>query len=287
MSQTYAEFLKSQGAGEEEIKLLDTPIGRKAYEKMLADADQARLDGEAAKAAAKKDREQLEGWFSTTAVPEFKEMERRAIAAEAESAKARAAWKAAQERGLVDLEQLKALGYDTGAPTTPAAPAAPALPAGFDPAKYITTDSLKGLSDGVGDGLAVLQDIVMEHAQLFPDKPLRVRELRKEAVAHGKTVEQYWSEKYNVIAAREKKAADDKAAWEAKLREEGAAKARTELAAQYGNPELRPGVPSTNAFTKRAETGRDKQPWQRADDASNDRVQRATQRIIERQNVTH
>ena len=85
---TWAELLKSQGVADEDIKILDTPATRKAFEKLQADAEAAIKAGDDAKAAAKKDRDQLTGWFNETAVPEFKEMERRAIAAEAEAAKA-------------------------------------------------------------------------------------------------------------------------------------------------------------------------------------------------------
>lgn len=283
MSQTYAEFLKSQGATDEDIKLLDTAIGRKAFDKMNADAEAARAEGAAAVAAAKKDREQLTGWFNETAVPEFKDMERRSLAAEAEAGKARAAWKAAQERGLVDLEQLKALGYDT---TVPPVKTPTGLPDGFDPSKFITRDDIKGVADNAGDGLAVLQDIVMEHAQLFPDKPLKVRQLRQEAVAAGKTVEQFWLERYGVTAAREKKATDEREAYAKKLREEGAVAERTRLASQYGNPDTRPMVTSSFSFTKKTGNEQAKQPWERNDDASNDRVRRAAERLIEKQSGT-
>lgn len=279
---TYAEFLKSQGATDEDIKLLDTAIGRKAFDKMNADAEAARAEGAAAVAAAKKDREQLTGWFNETAVPEFKDMERRSLAAEAEAGKARAAWKAAQERGLVDLEQLKALGYDTNPANPNPANPNPSLPAGFDPSKFVTRDDIKGVADNAGDGLAVLQDIVMEHAQLFPDKPLKVRQLRQEAVAAGKNVEQFWLERYGVNAAREKKATDEREAYAKKLREEGAASERQRLASQYGNPDTRPMVTSSFSFTKKTGNEQAKQPWERNDDASNDRVRRAAERLIEK-----
>jgi len=283
---TYAEFLKSQGATAEEITVLDTTVGRRAFEKMQTDAAAAIAAGETAAAAAKADREKLNKWFNDTAVPEFKEMERRAIASESETAKARAAWKAAQDRGLIDVAISHDLGYDVDAP--PPAPKDTPL----DTSKYVTRDNLvetlKPSMENVGESLATLQDIVMEHAQLFPDRPLRVRDLRRDAVAAGKTVEQFWTEKYGVTAAREKRDTDTKAAYEKRLRDEGAAEARKELASQYSNPDARPLVPSNSPFTKRPATGRDKQPWERMDDASNDRVARATAKLIERSSgVTH
>jgi len=279
---TWAEFLKSQGATDEDIKVLDTPVARKAFDKQQADAEAAVRAGEDAKAAAKKDRDQLTTWFNDVATPEFKEMERRAIASEAEAAKAKAAWNAAQERGLIDQAQLDALGYKKE--TNP--PANSPLPPGFDPKQFIARDEAKQVFDQVGDNLAALEDLVMEHKLLFPDKSLKVRDLRREAVAAGKTVNEYWEQKYGVPAARQKYEDDRRTAYENKLREEGAAKARSDMASQYGNPEARPLVPSSSPFTKRVESGRDKQPWERQDDPVNDRVARATEKLLKRQAET-
>jgi len=282
---TYAEHLKSLGATDEDIKILDSPLARKAFEAQAAEADRARQEGEAAKAKAKETSDNLRKWFDETAVPEYKEMERRAIAAEAEAAKGRQAWKSAQERGLVDLETVKSLGYDGDAPKPPVTPT---LPAGFDPSKFVTQTDITGLADRAGDNLAAMQDLVMEHAQLFPDKPLRIRDLRREAVAAGKNVDDYWMSKYGVAAAREKRESEIKAAYEKRLKDEGAAEERGKWASQYGNPDARPLVTSNSPFTRRTESGRDKQPWERQDDPVNERVARAAEKLIKRQaELTH
>jgi hypothetical protein len=272
---TYAEYLLSQGATPEDVAILDKPVARKAFEA----AEIARREAAEIKSKAEKDKAELNNWFNQTAVPEYKEMERRAIAAEAEAAKARQAWESAQERGLVDLAQLEALGYTK----KDGKPAVSDDKPPFDTSKFLTVDSARPLLDGAGEGLAVLQDIVMEHTLLFPDKPLRVRDLRREAVAAGKTVEQYWTDKYQVASAREARETKQREAYEAKLREEGRQAAVSELAGKYANPDVRPMVSSSSPFTARPATGRDKQPWERQDDASADRVARATQKYLERQ----
>jgi hypothetical protein len=277
---TWAEYLKSQGANDEAIKVLDTSDARKAFDVMQAEATAARNEGKAAKDKAEADRVKLETWFRDVATPEYKELERRAITAEAEAGKAKAAWQAAQERGLIDIAQLEALGYKKE--TTPTTIAAPA--GGFDEKAW--NQRLIDMANGAGDGLAAMQDIVLEHNLLFPDKPLRVRELRAEAVKAGKNIDVYWSEKYSVPAARDAREKKIKDEYETKLRKEGHDAAVLELAGKYANPETRPLMPSSNPFTVRKDSGRNVQPWQRQDDASVDRVVRATQKLIERTNST-
>jgi hypothetical protein len=279
----YAEYLKENGATEEEIKILDTATARKAFDKLQNDGKADRDAAANDRAAAKKERDNMTNWFEQTAVPEFKDMERRAIASEANEAKLKVAWQSAYKQGVVSLEQLQALGINADGTPPPPKDNAGGLPPGFDPSKFVTADSLKGIADTAGDGLAALQDIVMEHAQLFPDRPLRVRELRREAVANNMLVENYWMQKYGVSAAREKRAADEKAAYEKRLREEGAAEVRREFAA-HGNPDVRPFVNSANPWTERKKAAGDKQPWERSGDNVTDRVNRATTKLVDRMN---
>jgi hypothetical protein len=262
---------------------LDTPEARRAYDSLQIESEKVRAEAASVKEAAEQTSAKMRKWFDETAVPEYKEMERRAIAAEAEAAKARTAWQSAQERGLVDVAQLEALGYKKEA-----ASAAPvAATSGFDEKAW--NQRLVDIANGAGDGLAAMQDLVMEHSVLFPDKPLRVRELRAEAMRAGKNVDEFWTTKYNVVAAREAREKKIKEEYESKLRAEGAATERAKFASEYANPATRPLSPSSNPWTKRPDSGRDKQPWDRQDDASVDRVQRATEKLITRmsQQTTH
>lgn len=275
---TLAELLKSQGASEEDIKLLDTPIARRAFEAQ----QQAVTDATTAAAAsdkAKKDYEaQVDRWHNEQILPAYQRMEAESITSKAELAKAKAVLLSAQDAGLLKIAADMGFKQDG----TPAAPVNNGTP-NIDTSKFVTADRLNELVETAGNGLAVLQDIVMEHAQLFPDRPLKVRELRAAAVAERKSVEQYWSEKYGVPAARDKRDADAKTAYEARLRKEGADAATQAFADRYGNPDTRPLVPSVSPLAPRTDgSGRDKMPWD-SNDRSNDRVKKATSAVIAQQ----
>lgn len=275
MAVTFEEFLRANGASDEDLKALVTPASRKAY-----DAMQSRLaESERLRQIAETDRQNFQNWYDKDALPAYEKMQRETVAARAEAAKAREAVIALQAQGLADIA--KDLGYnEDGTRRTPDAPN-PAAPA-FDPAKYPTLDQITGFMDQAGDGLAALQDMVAEHTQLFPEQRLNVRELRKAAVAAKKNIVQFWEEKYNVPAARTAAETRSREAYEKKLRDEGAASARAELASHYGNPETRPLATSSSPWTPRSDRGRDKQPWERDENAAaRDRVQHATTKVVE------
>lgn len=278
---SYAEYLQSQGASADDIKVLDTPIGRKTYETLVA--AQAEIVKQKTEAATYN--EQVNTWYET-------EKEKRAriendlVASQSREAAVRTALRAAHDKGMLDIK--KDLGFDLDAPIVPAAKKDETV----DTSKFVTADRLVELTERAGDGLALMQDIVGEHAQLFPDRPLRVRELRAAAVAAHKSVEQYWLEQYGVPQARQAREKAIQEAHDKKLREEGAAIARQEFADKYGNPETRPLVESRSFLTPRKESGRDgqKQPWDAGtelESGSNDRVRRATQNALKAQVTTH
>jgi hypothetical protein len=277
---TYAEYLQSQGATAEDIKLLDTPIGRRSFEGMVA--AQAEIEKQRTEAAAY--RGQVDNWYDDTKSKVAK-VETELVASKANEARAIAVLREMNKRGMVDIA--KDFGFDPEA-----APAAPArVEPNVDTSKFITGDRLVEMAERAGDGLALMQDIVGEHAQLFPDRPLKVRELRAAAVAARMSVEEYWLKQYNVPAAREARDRTQKESYEKKLREEGAAIARQEFADKYGNPDTRPLVESRNFLVPRKESGREaKQPWELGTDlenGSNDRVRRATQNALKAQVTTH
>lgn len=279
---TYQEFLKSQGATDEDIKLLATPVSIRAFDAQ----QQAVADATASAAAAAKAKTDYEArvnqWHTEQILPAYQQMESDKIKTEAELARAKSVLLSAQDAGLLRLAD--DMGYKRdGAPGGSGAQPANGAPAGFDASKFVTQDSIKTFADSAGDGLAAMMDIIPEHAQLFPDKPLNVRTLRREAVAAGKNVEQYWMEKYGIPAAREKRDADQKAAYEKRLREEGADAATQAMADRYGNPDTRPLVPSISPLAPRpADSARAKMPWDTGD-LSNDRVRRATAAVIAQQ----
>lgn len=269
---TYAEYLKSQGASEEDIKLLDHPLARKAY----TESQDKLAAAEAARTAAVTDVQNFQKWHDDIANPAYIKMQNELIAAKGNEARAAAALKAAQEQGLIEV------AANAGYVTEP--PAANGAPAGFDPSKFVTQERLQEVAAIEGDAIALAQDIAYEHRILFPDKTINFRELRKEAMAARKPVEQFWQEKYGVIAARQARLDADKSAYETRLRKEGADAKALELASQYGNPETRPLAVSRSPLIPRTEGPRTgKQPWDTSVDLSSDRVQRVTQSILSKQ----
>ena len=258
---TYTEYLRKQGASEDDIKVLVNPVSERAF--AAQQADLAKANG--AVTAYKN-------WFDNEAVPAYKKMESELVATKANEARSRTALLTLQERGLLKLADL---GFDPATPV--AAPVAPPV----DP-RYVTMDQLKTVADGEGDAIAQAYDIGAEHAALFPGKALNMRELRREAVSRGVSVEQVWMDKFGVAQARSDQQAKSQADHDERIRKEGYEKAREEFANTYGNPGARPPVASTSPFAPRPAAGRDKQPWE-AGDRSVDRVRKATQLVVERQ----
>lgn len=271
---TYAEYLKSNGATEDEVKLLDTTVGRKAFEAMQA----AETRAIAADAARVADRETLEKWRDNEIIPLVSRLNNELVVAKGNEGKAREAILALQKEGLINVS--KDLGYDPpAAPTGGNGSPNPAAP-GFDPNKYFTREDVINIAAQEGDAIALAQDIAYEHRLLFPDKPLNFREMRREALAAKQPVEQFWMNKYGVTAARDKRASEEKAAYEKRLIDQGATAERERLASQYGNPDTRPLTPSNSPFAQRPAAGRDKQPWE-VGDRSADRVQHATKTVMD------
>ena len=252
---TYEEYLKSLGATDEDLKLLNNAVARKAWETQQAAITAAET--KAAKATA--DKETYQKWYDEQALPAYTKMEKEKNTAVAEAAAAAARVKALQEQGLLEI--------DEAAKAAEAARlAAASQPAAFDPAKYnlVTGDILTQVAEREGDAIAIAQDIAFEHRQLFPDKPLNFRELRKEAVAQKKSVESLWMEKFGVAAARESRAAADKAAYEKQIADAAIAKYRSEHSTTH--PGMALGVPSSNPFTGKVPSASDAvQPWLRSD----------------------
>lgn len=269
---TYAEFLRSQGATDDEIKILDTPAAQRAYTKMQSDLAAVAAERDTAKSGI----DAMNKWFTDEASPAFKKMESDLVVARANEARAKAAILEAQKRGLVDVA--KDLGYnpDEANPTPTPNPGA----SNFDPNRYFTRDEIVKIAETEGEAIAVAQDIAFEHRQLFPDKPLNFRALRQEALASKKPVEQYWMDKFGVAKAREDREAAARAANEDRIRKEEREKVLTEVASKYANPDMRPLEPSTVSFVPRPNTTRDKQPWERdSSSVENDRVNRVVQKI--------
>jgi hypothetical protein len=278
----YIEHLRANGASEDDIKAL-TEGSFAATAIKSFDVAQTRIAAETAAAVkAKADavayQEKADKWWNEQAIPEYQKMERESTLAKANEARIVAAIKASQDEGL------KAIAKEMGYPVdgTTALPDKKTVPDGFEASKYVTTETLLQVAEREGDAIAIASDIAFEHRQLFPDKPLNFREMRKAAVAAKKPVEQYWMETFGVTAAREAAATARQKAHDDALIAQGAAAEREKLVSQYGNPDARPLQPSTSPFAVRKETGRDKQPWEAGEsNLERDRVTRATKHVVE------
>ena len=71
-----------------------------------------------------------------------------------------------------------------------------------------------------------MHDIVRQHLELFPDKPLVMKDLLDDAVKQRRSPTQVWDDKFGATAKRQDLLAD-------KYRAEGAAKAKEELEKKY------------------------------------------------------
>lgn len=276
---TYAEYLKSQGASAEEITVLDTPLARRAYERMEASVMSNHEEAEKQKKIAADYQEKVNAWYEKNET-EFKTVESQLVAAKAAEAKAVSALRTAHERGMLDVA--KDLGYNFEEP--PKAP--PKTPEGtpaLDTSKYFTKDDILSIAEKESMAIAVASDIAAEHVYLF-GKPLRnMRELRAEAVQRKLPLEQVWMEKYKVTEARTAQEAKEKTDAENKIRADERTKVETEFASKYGNPDVRPLEPSRSFLTPRPTINREKAPWETGLDGeggSNDRVRRATQNAM-------
>jgi len=253
---TYAEMLKSQGATEDDVKLLATPLAERVYAKQQADLT-------AATAAATKATQQAaayQKWHDEEATPYVAKLEIERNSARVEAAAANARIKAAQDAGLLEVAD------DAAARAAAADAAAKAGAMTFDPTKHnlVTGDTFSAALSLEADAIATAQDISYEHSQLFPGKPLNFRELRKEALSTKTPIETLWMNKYGVQAARDARATADKAAEVKRIKEEGVNEYRSTHSVT--NPMTGIAATSVNPFTGKVPSASDApSPWLRSD----------------------
>ncbi len=249
----YAEFLKANGATDDEIKVLVTPASEKAYTALQTQATEAITRA----TKAESDKAAYDKWYKEVAEPTAAKALAERDAALGDAAANAARVKKLQDLGLIKIaEQMGENVDDKKEPVITGTP---------DMSKYVDKDTLYQVAEREGDAIATAQDIAFEHQRLFPDKPLNFRELRKQALANKTSVEAQWQTNYNVAAVREQRAQADKDAYEKKLREEGASAERAKL--QTANPNLVTPVASTSPFTGRAPSAQsaDAQPWNKSE----------------------
>jgi hypothetical protein len=252
---TYAEFLIENGATPDEVKVLDVPAARRAFEKQQAAVAEAAVERQKAADLVKRNREWAEQ-VETTNQGYLRERD----TALADRAADRARMQKLQELGLIEVAER----MDPGS-TAPKAGETPA----FDPKlleKYVDRDTLMAVAEREGDAIATAQDISFEHAQLFgsdPTKRLNFRELRKEAVSRKMPVEALWMERYGVTAAREAAAAKAQKAHEEKIAAEAVTRYKSEH--PESNPMLAVPQVSRTPFSAALPSAQQKHPWQKSD----------------------
>lgn len=252
---TYAELLKSQGATDDDIKILATPLAERVYAKQQSDLATAQ----AAADKATKQAAAYQEWYNTQALPYLSDVESKLKVSEATLTGERARLKALQDAGLIEVaeqseaEKLAAVeAAKRGAPT-------------FDPTKFVPREQFNELAVKAADSITLVADLAQEHASLgLP--AVSWRALKAEAAAASQDVETYWKAKFNVDAKRSERDLAVKAAYEKKVGEDAVAKYRQEHPASGVNPALGFGGPSVNPFTGKVPSASDAtQPWARSD----------------------
>jgi hypothetical protein len=246
---SYAEFLAENGASPDDIKLLDTPVARKAHDKMVAAAADAKRRSDDIINKNREWAEQVENQNQAYL--------RERDTAKIEAAAASARLKAAQDLGLMEVAERLEPGSTQPKPgETPA----------FDPKlleNYVNRDTLLQVAEQEGNAIATVQDIAYEHALLFGNdqsKRINFRALRQEAKERKVPFEKLWEERFNVPAAREARAAKEKSEYEARIATDAITKYKSE------HPETNPlmAVPtiSRTPFTNHAPSASDaSKPW--------------------------
>src|SRR5690348_12632975 len=144
---TYAEFLAECGATADEIKILDTPPARKAYEKQQAEADAAAKRAADAEKARTDYEASVKTWHEEKIAPEFTKIQAEAMASTAEAARYKAMLLKAQDQGLIDIaKNLGVKPEDLGAPT-PSRPSAADAPPAFDASKFVSKEEINGIGE--------------------------------------------------------------------------------------------------------------------------------------------
>jgi predicted amidohydrolase YtcJ len=264
---TYEEMLRAEGATEEDIKLLNTPVARKAFDKQQAAVAAAAEAQQKAKELIEHNR-RWAGEVETANQGYLKERDTALV----EVAAAKAKLAKMQELGLIEVaEKMEPGSTKVGQ----------AEPGTFDPKvleNYVDRQTLLQVAELEGEGIASQADIIYEHYQLFGNDPTKrpnFRELRKEAVQRKVPMEQVWKEKYGVDAARAAVTAKEKSDYEANLKKDWEKQYKSEH--PETNPLLGPQVISRTPFTGKVPSTTDAkaQPWNRSDaDKENSRVAR-------------
>lgn len=276
------EILKAQGLSDEDITALAPSLGDVKLRGTL-EAAYGTLTGTID--SYKKENAGWADWHETHGKPTLALYEKDMTDAKAEAASLRERLRLAEANGFAPKRD------DPNPNPNPSNPNPIVDP--FDPKKHnlVTHDDVRKLADMEGQAITMAADLNEEYRYLTGGKSLIDYEtnvdgrtvrgmtaLRTEAIAAKQPLNQYVATKFDFDGKR--KAIADAA----RLKAEEAIRAdeRGKIAAQYGNPESRPLVPSSQPFIPRREGvpggGEAKQPWEiPAQDRRNARISNAMQ----------
>lgn len=273
------DVLKAQGFTDAEIAanatLLADPKLRGALESSYSKLEETLT-------SFKTENDRWASWHQTEGKPILDLYEKERNDARAELAAARERLRIAEEAGFVPTSSHAAPPANQPPANQPAAN----QPAPFDPKahKLVTTDDIARYADLEGDAIAMMQDLSEEYRKLTGGQSLldysttdaegRVmrgaRALRQEALKAGKRMDQYVAEKFDFAGKRQAAADAQRKAAEDAIR----ADERAKLAKEFGDPNLRPMMPSRDPFIPRSAEGKVTHPWENDQTAAQRRAER-------------
>jgi hypothetical protein len=271
----FEEILKAQGFTDEEIAAQSNvdPKIRQAVEASYGNIE-STLN------SYKMENERWAQWHETDGKPLLAMYEKERADALAEAASLKERLRLAEEQGYAPRREEAA----------PASQPAIDNSGQFDPKKYklVTQDELTRMADLEGRAIAMAADINEEYRRLTKGKSLidysttfqdgrtltGMTALREEAAMARKPLDAYVSEKFNFSGLRNAIADEQRKAAEEAIRQDE----RSKVIQQYGDPNVRPMMPSRDPFIPRPAGQESRMPWDIPHaERTRSRVERAVQ----------
>lgn len=236
----YAGLLKDDEALEE---LGQNVMLQADYTKKTQEAAEMRKSLEKEAEALKARRDELEAWREKankkfdSSLKEQETLRTRLTEAEARMQTLAAKYQIPEEE--IKL-QMQATGQDAATAAAKVADQggkAAQAGQGADMSQYLSQEMFQQESASLAVANAQVFDLMREHEKLFGEA-VRAEDLIKGALQKGTSLRQYWEDQYKVADKRQEVAAQERADWERKIREEERAK----IASEYEGQGLNPGT---------------------------------------------
>ncbi|HKS72072.1 MAG TPA: hypothetical protein VJQ82_02675 [Terriglobales bacterium] len=259
------DILKAQGWTDEDLAAQATVLNDP---KLRAGLETAYSGMETTLESFKTENASWAKWKEDT-TPLMELLEKDRTDARAEAASLRERLKLAEENGFAPRRD------------DPAPAAVNPQPSAFDPKahKLVTEDQLRDgyakFADMEGDAIAMANDLALEYHELTGKSLLEysatdsegrtlrgMRALRREALAAKQPLDKFVAQKFDFAGKRAAQESVRQKAAEDAIR----ADERSKVAAQYGDPNVRPLMPSANPFLPKPPAGSDgkpQMPWDR------------------------